>query len=303
MTFAFFNATFFDQAILGITPILLAALAGTLSERVGLFNIALEGQMLVGAFAAVAGSHFGGSLQAGVLAAIAAGILFSSLLAVGSALLRGNDIVIGISLNLLAAGLTSFLLRTLFGVSGTFSDSAMQGLPRLTVPGLDALPLLGSALGHQNALVYASWGLVIAIAVFLDRTPWGLRLRGIGEQPAAAVALGANATQYRFIVTLLGGGLCGLAGLQLSLGSLTLFSENMTAGRGWIAVAAVMLGRARPLAVAAACVLFGLSDALGLRLQGEGLPNQITDSAPYLVTLAALTVAGLRRRWLERIPV
>jgi len=303
MTFAFFNATFFDQAILGITPILLAALAGTLSERVGLFNIALEGQMLVGAFAAVAGSHFGGSLQAGVLAAIAAGILFSSLLAIGSALLRGNDIVIGISLNLLAAGLTSFLLRTLFGVSGTFSDSAMQGLPRLTVPGLDALPLLGSALGHQNALVYASWGLVIAIAVFLDRTPWGLRLRGIGEQPAAAVALGANATQYRFIVTLLGGGLCGLAGLQLSLGSLTLFSENMTAGRGWIAVAAVMLGRARPLAVAAACVLFGLSDALGLRLQGEGLPNQITDSAPYLVTLAALTVAGLRRRRLERIPV
>jgi ABC-type uncharacterized transport system permease subunit len=245
MTFAFFNATFFDQAILGITPILLAALAGTLSERVGLFNIALEGQMLVGAFAAVAGSHFGGSLQAGVLAAVAAGILFSSLLAVGSALLRGNDIVIGISLNLLAAGLTSFLLRTLFGVSGTFSDSAMQGLPRLSVPGIHALPLLGAALGHQNALVYASWLLVIVIAVFLDRTPWGLRLRGIGEQPAAAVALGANATQYRFLVTLFGGGLCGLAGLQLSLGSLTLFSENMTAGRGWIAVAAVMLGRAR----------------------------------------------------------
>ena len=301
MTFAFFNATFFDQAILGITPILLAALAGTLSERVGLFNIALEGQMLVGAFAAVAGSHFGGSLQAGVLAAIAAGILFSSLLAVGSALLRGNDIVIGISLNLLAAGLTSFLLRTLFGVSGTFSDSAMQGLPRLPLPGIHALPLVGTALGNQNALVYASWVLVIASAVFLDRTPWGLRLRGIGEQPAAAVALGANATQYRFIVTLLGGGLCGLAGLQLSLGSLTLFSENMTAGRGWIAVAAVMLGRARPLAVAAACVLFGLSDALGLRLQGEGLPNQITDCAPYLVTLAALTIAGLRRRRLERM--
>jgi simple sugar transport system permease protein len=293
---AFFNATFFDQAVLGITPILLAALAGTLSERVGLFNIALEGQMLVGAFAAVAGSHFGGSLQAGVLAAIAAGAAFSGLLAVGSALLRGNDIVIGISLNLLAAGLTSFLLRTLFGVSGTFTDSAMVGLPRLAIPGLENLPLLGTALGHQNALVYASWFLVWLTHSFLDRTPWGLRLRGIGEQPAAAVTLGVSATRYRFIVTLVGGALCGLAGLQLSLGSLTLFSENMTAGRGWIAVAAVMLGRARPLAVAAACVLFGLSDALGLRLQGQGLPNQITDSAPYLVTLAALVVAGLRQR-------
>jgi ABC-type uncharacterized transport system permease subunit len=296
MTAGFFNATFFDQAVLGITPILLAALAGTLSERVGLFNIALEGQMLVGAFAAVAGSHFGGSLQSGVLAAIAAGILFSSLLAVGSALMRGNDIVIGISLNLLAAGLTSFLLRTLFGVSGTFSDSAMQGLPRYSVPGIASLPVIGTALGDQNILVYSSWALVMVITVFLNRTPWGLRLRGIGEQPAAAVALGANATRYRFIVTLLGGALCGIAGLQLSLGSLTLFSENMTAGRGWIAVAAVMLGRARPLWVAAACVLFGLSDALGLRLQGEGLPNQITDSAPYVVTLAALVISGLRQR-------
>jgi simple sugar transport system permease protein len=296
MTAGFFNATFFDQAVLGITPILLAALAGTLSERVGLFNIALEGQMLVGAFAAVAGSHFGGSLQAGVLAAITAGILFSALLAVGSALLRGNDIVIGISLNLLAAGLTSFLLRTLFGVSGTFSDSAMQALPRLTVPGIASIPVIGTALGQQNILVYGSWLLVIVITVVLNRTPWGLRLRGIGEQPAAAVALGANATRYRFIVTLVGGALCGVAGLQLSLGSLTLFSENMTAGRGWIAVAAVMLGRARPLWVAAACLLFGLSDAIGLRLQGEGLPNQITDSAPYVVTLAALVISGLRER-------
>jgi ABC-type uncharacterized transport system permease subunit len=301
MTYAFFNATFFDQAVLGITPILLAAMAGTLSERVGLFNIALEGQMLVGAFAAVAGSHFGGSLQAGVLSAVTAGVVFSGLLAVGSALLRGNDIVIGISLNLLAAGLTSFLLRTLFGVSGTFSDSAMLGLPRLSIPVVASLPLLGSALGHQNVLVYFSWILVAAITVFLNRTPWGLRLRGIGEQPAAAVALGANATRYRFLVTLLGGALCGLAGLQLSLGSLTLFSENMTAGRGWIAVAAVMLGRARPLAVAASCVLFGLSDALGLRLQGEGLPNQITDSAPYVVTLAALVIAGLRQRRLTGV--
>jgi simple sugar transport system permease protein len=172
----------------------------------------------------------------------------------------------------------------------------MQGLPRLTVPGVASLPLVGPALGHQNALVYLSWALIAVIAVFLNRTPWGLRLRGIGEQPGAAIALGAAATRYRFIVTLVGGALCGLAGLQLSLGSLTLFSENMTAGRGWIAVAAVMLGRARPLYVAAACVLFGLSDALGLRLQGEGLPNQITDSAPYLVTLAALVIAGRRRR-------
>ncbi len=295
MTGFFLNSVFFDQAVLGITPILLASLAGTLSERVGLFNIALEGQMLVGAFAAVAGSYFTGTLIGGVAAAVIAATLFSGLLAFGSAILRGNDIVIGISLNLLAAGLTSFLLRTLFGVSGTFSDSHMAGLHRMYIPYVADLPIVGRALGEQNPLVYASWALTAFVAIFLARTPWGLRIRGIGEQSDAAVTLGANAVRYRILVTLAGGALCGLAGLQLSLGSITLFSENMTAGRGWIAVAAVMLGRARPLPVAAACVLFGMADALGLKLQGEGLPNQITDSAPYVVTLIALVVAGLRR--------
>ena len=139
--------------MLGITPILLAALAGTLSERVGLFNIALEGQMLVGAFVAVAGSHFGGSLLAGVLAAVAAGTVFSGLLAVGSGFLRGNDIVIGISLNLLAAGLTSFLLRSLFGVSGTFSDSTMAGLPRLH----RSLGLVAAAAGPALSASRTRW--------------------------------------------------------------------------------------------------------------------------------------------------
>jgi ABC-type uncharacterized transport system permease subunit len=292
----FFNAAFFDQAVLGITPILLAALAGTLSERVGLFNIALEGKMLVGAFAAVAGSYLLGSTVGGVMVAIVASTAFSALLAFGATVLRGNAIVIGISLNLLASGLTSFLLRAVLGVSGTFSDSSMQSLPRLHIPILADLPVVGRALGEQNPLVYISWILVALVAIFLARTTWGLRIRGIGEQPDAAVTLGANATRYRIIVTLVAGALCGLAGLQLSLGSVTLFSENMTAGRGWIAVAAVMLGRARPLPVAAACVLFGMSDAVGLKLQGEGLPNQITDAAPYVVTLIALVVAGLRHR-------
>jgi ABC-type uncharacterized transport system permease subunit len=292
----FFNEVFFDQAMIGVTPILLAALAGTLSERVGLFNIALEGKMLVGAFAAVAGSYLMGSTAAGVAAAIIASTVFSALLAFGATVLNGNAIVIGISLNLLASGLTSFLLRAVLGTSGTFSDSAMQSLPRLHIPLLADLPMVGRALGEQNVLIYVSWLLVAVVSVFLAKTTWGLRVRGIGEQPDAAVTLGADATRYRIVVTLVAGALCGLAGLQLSLGSVALFSENMTAGRGWIAVAAVMLGRARPLPVAAACMLFGLSDALGLKLQGQGLPNQITDAAPYVVTLIALVVAGLRHR-------
>lgn len=299
MTGTFFTAEFFDQVVLGVIPILLAALAGTLSQKVGLFNIALDGQMLVGAFGAVAGAHFGGSIGAAVVTAVLAATAFSALLALGSAVLGGNDIVIGISLNLLASGLTSFLLRSLFGVSGTFSDSSMPGLPRLRLPGVAQIPVIGHLLGEQNALVYGSLLLLAVITIALRWTPWGLRVRGVGEDYATALSFGVNAMRHRVLVTLMGGALCGLAGLQLSLGSLTLFSENMSAGRGWIAVAAVMLGMARPLRVAGACVLFGFSDAVGLRLQGEGLPNQITDSAPYLATLLALSVTGLRLRLSE----
>ncbi len=131
----------------------------------------------------------------------------------------GNDIVIGISLNLLAAGLTSFLLRSLFGVSGTFSDSNMPGLPRVHLPIVADLPLLGRALGEQSALVYLSWALVAAIAIALRWTPWGLRVRGVGEDFSAAVSFGVRAQRHQVVVTLLGGALCGLAGLQLSLGA------------------------------------------------------------------------------------
>nr|WP_321983977.1 ABC transporter permease [uncultured Lichenicoccus sp.] len=292
----FFDVTFFDQAVQGITPILLAALAGTLCERVGLFNIALEGQMLVGAFAAVAGNHLTGSLAGGILAALCASTLFGAILGIGVVRLGGDAIIIGISLNLLASGLTSFLLRTVLGTSGTYSDPLMAGLPRLRIPGLADLPLLGPALGAEDALVYLSWLLVGIVALFLARTPWGLRLRGIGENPKAAVTLGERAGRTKLVTTLVAGLLCGLGGLQLALGNVTLFAENMTAGRGWIAVAAVMLGRARPVAVACACILFGFSDAIGLRMQGASVPSQLTDAAPYVVTLAALLIARPERR-------
>lgn len=292
----FFTDAFFAQAVLEICPIIFAALAGTICRRVGLFNIALEGQMLVGAFAAIAGSHFTGSLSGGILSALVASTLFSALLAIGSTIFAGNSMVIGITLNLLASGLTSFLLRALFGVSGTYSDSAMVSLPHWWIPGLADLPIVGTALSDQNPLVYLSWLLVVAVPVFLGFTPMGLRLRGVGEQPDAARTLGTGVTRYRVVVTLVAGLLCGCAGLQLSLGSVTLFAENMTAGRGWIAAAAVMLGRGQPLAVVAACVLFGFADAFGLKLQGLGLPSQLTDCAPYVVTLLALFILGARER-------
>ncbi len=276
-----------------MTPVLLAAMAGALCERAGVFNIALEGKMLVGAFVAVATSVAFGSPVLAVFSAVLCTAIFASPLALGGARLGGDPIVIGIGLNLLASGLTTYLLGAIFGVTGTLVDPAVTALPKFAIAALADVPVVGAILGH-NALVYLSWLLIFVFNIYLFRTPWGLRLRGIGEVPSAAAAMGANVSRYQTAIVILAGGLCGLAGAQLALGSVALFAENMTAGRGWIAVVAVMLGRAHPLGIALACLGFGLADAVGLRLQGQGLPNQITDIAPYAITLLAMIGLGLR---------
>jgi simple sugar transport system permease protein len=280
-----------QSAVQAITPILLAALAGVLCGRVGVFNMAMEGQMLIGAFAAICGSYVSHSAGVGVVAAMAATIAFSLILAYGATIFRGDPVVICIGMNLLASGLTAYLLRALFNVSGTFSDPAIEGLQRIRIPALQAIPILGWGFARQTAITWGAWALVAGVAIVLFKTPVGLRLRGVGEQPDAAESLGVGVNKYRIVAVLVSGALCGLAGAQLSLGAVTVFAEDMTAGRGWIAVVAVMLGRGHPIYSAAACALFGFADAVGLRLQGLGLPNQLTDIAPYVVTLAALAIS------------
>ncbi|WP_311028688.1 ABC transporter permease [Mesorhizobium koreense] len=281
------DAVLVYSTIDAITPILLAALAGMLCQRAGVFNIALEGLMLAGAFGAVAGSWYANNAELGVASAVAFSASLAIVLAVAT-LFGGNVIVLGIAVNVLASGMTVFLLRLLFGRQGVFSDPALPGLAPISVPGFDRIGNLGAVIGGHTWIVYLSWLLVPTSAVLLFQTPVGLRLRGVGEQPDAAATLGVNVRRYRCLAILASGVLCGLAGAQLSLGSVTLFSENMSAGRGWIAVVAVMLGRARPAGVLLSCIAFGIADAIGLRLQGQGLPNQLTDAAPYVITLIAL---------------
>jgi ABC-type uncharacterized transport system permease subunit len=284
-----------QSAVQAITPILLASLAGVLCARVGVFNMALEGQMLVGAFAGIVGGYFTQSAAGGVAAAMLAAIAFSLILAYGATMFRGDAVVICIGMNLLASGLTAYLLRVIFGVSGTFSDPAIVSLARIRMPVLQDVPIIGWGFGRQTILTWAAWALVAIVSVVLFRTTLGLRLRGVGEQPDAAETLGVNVNAYRVTTVLVGGALAGLAGAQLSLGAVSVFAENMSAGRGWIAVVAVMLGRGNPLYAAAACMLFGFADAFGVKLQSQGLPNQLTDIAPYVVTLAALVISHRRR--------
>jgi len=169
------------------------------------------------------------------------------------------------------------------------------GLAKLRLAWLQPGPVLGWGFGRQTVITWLAWILVGLTGVVLYLTPIGLRLRGVGEEAEAAETLGVDVRLYRVAAVVVAGGLCGMAGAQLSLGAVTLFSEDMSAGRGWIAVVAVMLARNNPLYAAAACVLFGFADAFSIRLQSGGLPNQLTDIAPYVVTLAALVVSRRRR--------
>ncbi|MFI1577483.1 ABC transporter permease [Embleya sp. NPDC020630] len=290
-----FDAELIFSALRALTPILFAALGGALCERAGVFNVSLEGTMLIGCFAAVTGSWFGGSVWIGVISAVLAAMVFSLLLAIGAVTLGADAVVLCIALNLLAVGLTGFLLRTVFGKQGTFGDPDLKGLQPVEIPGLESVPFVGPALSGHSPLVYLSWVAVAVIAVLLSRHPWGVRLRGVGEAPEAAQSLGVSVARYRYAAILTSGALCGLAGAQLALGNVTLFSENMTAGRGWIAVVAVMLGRALPVGVLLAGILFGLVEAIGFRLQGEGMPQQAADAAPYVMTLVALFLATRSR--------
>ena len=225
------------------------------------------------------------------------------MLAYGATMFRGDPVVIGIGMNLLASGLTAYLLRVVVrGQRHVQRSGASSGSPPSPSRRWSACRFSAGAFARQSALTWAAWALIALVAVVVYRTPMGLRLRGVGEQPDAAETLGVDVARYRIATVLVSGALAGLAGAQLSLGVVSVFAEDMSAGRGWIAVVAVMLGRNNPLYAAAACVLFGFADAISIHLQSLGLPNQLTDISPYIATLAALVATHRRRRRRENPP-
>lgn len=290
----------FDQDLLSsvlrsLIPILLAALGGMLAERVGIFNIGLEGMILIGAFCGVAASFFTHNWIVGVLVAMIAGALFSLILGYGSVYRKGDPIVLAIAMNILAVGMTSFLLVAIFDVQGVFQDPGIDGIPVWRIPFLADIPVLG-AFFALTPLGYLALLLVPVLWVVLFRTPLGLRLRGVGERPLAAATMGVDPQRYQLGAVIASGALAGLGGAQLALGNVVQFTENMSAGRGWIAVVAVMLARAHPIGVLGAALLFGFADAIGFRLQSFGLPQQLTDAGPYVVTLLVLILMSRRFR-------
>lgn len=282
------DVSLFNSTLRMIAPILLAALGGAVCARVGIFNVALEGLMLTGAFAAIVGSHLFGSVWLAVLFAVLCTAVLSLLFGYLTIGLHANMIVVGVALNFLAAGLTTYCLFAIFNVKGSYYDPNMTGLPHWNIPLIGDIPIAGGVLSGHSPLVYLAFLLAFALQFFFFRTVRGFRMLAAGEHPAAARSLGLKVDRIRYGAVLASGVLCGLAGAQLSLGQVTLFTENMTAGRGFIALVAVMLGQNNPLGVTLSSLLFGFMDALSIRLQGLSLPTQFTMMVPYVMTLAAM---------------
>jgi simple sugar transport system permease protein len=274
---------FLAQTLRIAIPYLLAAAGGVMSERVGVIALTLEGFMLSGAFATAVGSHAFGNPWAGLVCGLLGGMLLALLHAVAVVRFRGNQVVVGVALNLLAVGATRVFLRYLF-------DSSSNS-PR--VPGFGGEAVSEGALGGllaslANPLVWVGVAVVPLTAFLLYRTPFGLRARAVGEKPEAAQSLGVPVARVRALGVLLSGALAGLAGAYLALDQHQ-FTDGMTAGRGFIALAAVIFGRWDPKRVALACALFAAAETLQIQLQGaQAIPSQFVEMIPYALTIVAL---------------
>lgn len=264
-------------------PLLFAALGGIFSERSGVINIGLEGMMISGTFGAYLGSYLTGSPWAGAVAGMLAGGLMGLLFALMTIRFRGDQVVLGTGINIFALGLASFFYRAMYRAGVPQQVTGFEAWP---IPGLSKIPVLGPIFFNHVPLVYIAYVLVPLVTYILFRTTWGLKLRGVGEYPRAAETAGINVGLVRHIAVTFSGVLAGLGGAFLSIGSLSAFTEGLVAGRGFIALAAVIFGRWRPLTTAAACLLFGTADALQLRLQGLGIaiPYEFLLMFPYVLT-------------------
>lgn len=291
-----FNLALLAATLRTTAPILMVALGGTFTTKAGIFNIGLEGQMLMGAFFAVLGSIWTGSALGGVLIGVAAAMVFAAAFSLFVVTFRANEVVVGLALNIMAGGLTISLTKAIFGVRGSIISRDIEGLDRIKLPYADWLGGFERVISGHTPLVYAAFILVFVVWVVLFRTRFGLHIRVTGEKPEAAEALGISTARMQHLASLCCGLLAGLAGAHLSLGYITMFAENMSAGRGFMAVAVLIFSNGDPGKVLAGCLLFGLSDAISLRLQTFGFSSYLVLMVPYLITLTALFALTVHQR-------
>lgn len=274
------------------TPLALSSIGEVISERAGIVNLGLEGQILTGAFVAVVGSYYTGNPYIGVLLAILSGLLLGLIHALFVVRFHANQIVIGVATNIFAQGLTTIGLVSIWGNRG--KSSTVAGLPAIQMDWLAHIPVIGGILNGHTILVYAMLAIAVLSWFMLFRTNIGLRIRTIGENPKAAVSVGIKIEPLQYWAVSIGGALSGLAGSYLSLSDLNLFGRNMSAGRGFIALAGTILGNWNPLGAFGSSLIFGFLDALQIRLQATKFPTQFIQMIPYVLVI--LLLAGIFRR-------
>ena len=292
-------------AVMLSVPLVFGALSGIVCERSGIINIAIEGQLLFGAFAAAVVASATGTGYAGLIAAPIAGALVGALLAWFAVMYRVNQIIIGVVLNTLIIGLTGFLFSTVLSQNKELWNTRTP-LPRIRIPGLADIPVLGPVLFNQTVLVYLMYVIVIVLNFMLFRSRWGLRTRAVGEHPKAADTVGIKVNFTRVWNTILGGAIAGLGGAFFTVGSGLAFGKEMSAGQGYIALAAMILGKWNPKGALFAALLFGFSKNLGNMLSsiGSGVPPELLIALPYIVTVFAVAgfVGRVRPPAAEGIP-
>lgn len=277
------------SSVVRATPIALAALSGIYSERSGVVNIGIEGMMLVGSLTAVVAAAASDSMLVGAIGGILAGMLFGWLHAVLSIKYRINQIVSGTGIIILALGLTSYLFRAAIDPNPDLSNPG-PAISSWAIPGLWKIPVIGPILFNQSPIIYALFILLIVTFVVMNKTRWGLRIRSVGEHPKAADTLGINVFRIRYICVLISGAIAGLAGAYISIGSAGRFNEGMTAGKGFLGLAAMIFGNWNPGGAFAGSLIFGFFDSWQekLVLVNSGVPGELLAMAPYVATMIVL---------------
>ena len=280
--------SYLSAALRMATPLTLAGLGETICEKSGITNIGVEAIMLFGAFFSFIVAFFTKNLALGMLSGILGGIIISMIHAFLSIKAKANQTISGLALNFTALGLTSFLFLKFFGQSTVLPD--IKTVSNIKIPLLSKIPILGEAIFNQNIFVYIMLAAVLIVWIYFYKTQWGVNLFAVGEHPRAADSAGLNVGKIRYFACLLNGLLGGLAGANITLAQLGFFQENITAGKGYIALVTVILGRRNPVGVLISSLILGFAEALQFNLQTKGfpIPSQVFSMLPYIVTVVVL---------------
>ena len=285
-----FNTDFFFTTIRVMTPVLYAAMACMVFYKGGVDAIGTEGIMLLCSLAGVLGGYFTGSAFLGVVIAFAAGAFFACLYTFVVLRLGSEAILAGIALNTLASGLTIFVLYYVTGEKGSTQSLNSPVCPSVDIPLLKDIPILGEILSGHNILTYVAVLLVIVLFFLIYKTPTGLRIRTVGENPQAARSVGIHVRKYRYLTSIIAGGLAGMGGAFMSMAYVSNFSREMIAGRGYIGMAAEGMGRGTPLGVLLSSIIFGAADSLATRLHMLNVPARLVQALPYALTIIAIAI-------------